>query len=154
MPACVLQSQGLILKIFHLFLVLTGANKCYISLESICSCSFQSWQFANVSYCTWTCDLSERVSLSYWNLTLKLSFIVLLVTFLSVTDYCIFCWLWYSLIDQWRIKSRCWVHSLFEVGIGALWCTDCHSFQWYFLPWSFALAELICFSTFRTHGRC
>lgn len=95
-----------------------------------------------------------RVSLSYWNWTLKLSFIVLLVMFLSVTDYFISCWLWYSLIDHWRVKSRCWVHSLFEVGTAVLWYTDCHYFQWHLLPWSFALAEIICFSTFRAHGRC
>lgn len=41
-----------------------------------------------------------RVLLPYWNLTLKSSFIVLLVTFLSVTDDCVFCWLCYSLTDH------------------------------------------------------
>lgn len=125
----------------------------HISLESICSCRFQRCPvYGNISSYTWTFDLSE-------------SFVVFLEMDIKIIFYCSLghvslCYrLLYFLLTlifnwSWRIKSKCWVHSLFEVGAGVLWCTDCHCFQWPLWPWSCALAELICFSTFRAHGKC
>lgn len=100
-----LQSQGLILKFFHLFLVLTGANECYIRKTHFWKASAPAVS-KDALYLQMSLLVHEPVTClrefhwSYWNLTLKLSFIVLLVMFLSVTDCCVFCWLWYSLIDH------------------------------------------------------